>query len=69
MFVEVKKRSSTRYGSPAEAVNEAKRRRIVLAASHYLQRFAAPPPCRFDVVVIEAPPAVQWLRAAFDADG
>lgn len=69
VFVEVRSRSSADFGGAAASIGSAKRRRIVLAASHYLQRFAAPPPCRFDVVVIEAPPAVQWLRAAFDADG
>ena len=69
VFVEVRSRSRMDFGGAAASIGSAKRRRIVLAASHYLQRFAAPPPCRFDVVVIEAPPAVQWLRAAFDADG
>ena len=69
VFVEVRSRSGADFGGAAASIGSAKRRRIVLAASHYLERFAAPPPCRFDVVVIEAPPAVQWLRAAFDADG
>ena len=69
VFVEVRQRSRADFGGAGASITAAKRRRIVLAASHYLQRFAAPPPCRFDVVVIEAPPAVQWLRAAFDADG
>ena len=30
------------------------RRRIVLAARYYLMRLREPPPCRFDVVVIDA---------------
>jgi putative endonuclease len=29
-------------------------------------RLAAPPPCRFDVVSVEAA-GLRWLRAAFDA--
>ena len=29
-------------------------------------RLAQPPPCRFDVVSVEAG-AVEWLQAAFDA--
>jgi len=29
---------------------------------------AAPGPCRFDAVLVEGG-QVQWLRAAFDADG
>ena len=42
------------------------RRRIVLAARHYLMRLAAPPPCRFDVVAIDGE-RIDWLRGAFDA--
>lgn len=39
---------------------------LVLAARHYRRRFAAPPPCRFDVVAIDNHELL-WLRAAFDA--
>jgi putative endonuclease len=47
-------------------VSATKQRRLLLAAQHYLQRYAAPPPCRFDVVAIDGE-RLEWLRAAFDA--
>jgi putative endonuclease len=47
-------------------VTFAKQRRIVFAARHYLMRLREPPPCRFDVVVLE-PTGIEWLQAAFDA--
>jgi putative endonuclease len=68
VFVEVRKRSSNRHGGAAASVGGVKQRRIVFAARHYLMRQATPPPCRFDVVVVE-PAGVQWLQAAFDAGG
>ena len=37
----------------------------VFAARHYLLRMSVPPPCRFDVVLVQD--SVQWLKAAFDA--
>ncbi len=67
VFVEVRSRASAAAGGAAASVGSIKQRRIVLAARHYLQRLAAPPPCRFDVVAIEAG-AIEWLRAAFDAN-
>lgn len=66
VFVEVRKRSSSRHGGAAASVGGIKQRRIVFAARHYLMRQATPPPCRFDVLVVE-PAGVQWLQAAFDA--
>lgn len=75
VFVEVRSRSRSTYGSAADSISIHKRRRIIFAARYYLQRWAMPPPCRFDAVLIEgphppdAPPALQWLRGAFDADG
>ena len=36
-----------------------------LMARYYLLRYASPPPCRFDAVLIEG--QVQWIKAAFDA--
>ncbi len=65
VFVEVRHRSSARHGGAAASVSATKQRRIVFAARHYLMRWREPPPCRFDVVSIEA--RVQWLRAAFEA--
>lgn len=67
VFVEVRARRAVAHGGAAASIGRVKRRRIVLAARHYLMRLAAPPPCRFDVVVIDGE-SLQWLRAAFDAD-
>lgn len=66
VFVEVRKRSTVRHGGAGASVGATKQRRIVFAARHYLMRLGAPPPCRFDVVLLE-PGATQWLQAAFDA--
>jgi putative endonuclease len=66
VFVEVRARRDARHGGAAASIGAAKRLRLVFAAQHYLRRFAAPPPCRFDVVSLEGD-RIEWLRAAFDA--
>jgi putative endonuclease len=66
VFVEVRARNSSAFGGAAASVGAIKQRRIMFAARHYLLRFAALPPCRFDVVTVEAG-RIDWLRAAFDA--
>ena len=66
VFVEVRQRAGASHGGAAASIGAAKRQRIVWAARHYLLRLATPPPCRFDVVVLEGG-RVDWLRAAFDA--
>ena len=63
-FVEVRRRSSASHGGAAASVSAVKQRRIIFAARHYLMRWRAPPPCRFDVVLIESS-GTQWLQAAF----
>ena len=65
VFVEVRVRADGRHGGAAASIGAAKRASLVLAARHYLLRFAAPPPCRFDVVAIDAG-SLRWLRGAFD---
>lgn len=67
VFVEVRARRALAHGGAAASIGSVKRRRLVLAARHYLMRLRTPPPCRFDVVVIDGD-SLQWLRAAFDAD-
>lgn len=66
VFVEVRRRASAEFGGALASIGATKRRRIVLAARHFLLRLAAPPPCRFDVVAVEGG-RVHWIRAAFDA--
>ena len=66
VFVEVRVRADTRHGGAAASVGASKRASLVLAARHYLLRFAVPPACRFDVVAIDGG-ELQWLRGAFDA--
>jgi putative endonuclease len=62
----VRRRAGAAHGGAAASVGVAKQRSLVLAAQHYLLRFASPPACRFDVVAIDGP-ALEWLRGAFDA--
>jgi putative endonuclease len=71
VFVEVKRRRDAALGTPAEAVTRTKRLRVVRAARRWL---AAHPSrsrsVRFDVVaVLGDPPAVTWIKSAFDAQG
>ncbi len=72
VFVEVRQRASGSHGGAAGSIGAVKQRRIVFAARHYLMRFGRPPPCRFDVVLIEGAglageAGIEWLQAAFDA--
>ena len=66
VFVEVRARKGLRFGGAFASVHAGKRRRITLAARHYLMRFASEPACRFDVVALQDGEP-EWLRGAFDA--
>ena len=66
VFVEVRQRKSASHGGAAASVNHPKQRRIIFAARHYLIQLRDPPPCRFDVVLLESG-GIEWLQAAFDA--
>jgi putative endonuclease len=67
VFCEVRARRGIDHGGAGASVGQAKQRALRFAAQHYLLRYAAPPPCRFDVVAIDGE-RVEWLRAAFDGD-
>jgi putative endonuclease len=67
VFVEVRLRTSARFGGAAASVDWRKQQRILRTAQHYLQRrFGSRswPPCRFDVVAIEQG-RPDWVRGAF----
>ncbi len=66
VFVEVRQRSRSDYGGAAASITAAKRRRLVLAARHWLARHGDAA-CRFDCVLIDGD-RLEWLRDAF-SDG
>ena len=53
VFVEVRCKTTERFGTPAESVNERKQRKIITAARCYLNTLPnAEVLCRFDVVEV-----------------
>ena len=65
VFIEVRHRANAAHGGAAASIGASKQRSLVLAAQHYLLRFATPPACRFDVIAIDGN-ALEWLKATFD---
>ncbi len=65
VFVEVRSRASDVFGDALESVGPRKRHRIVAAARLYLSNLTRLPPCRFDVVAVDAGD-LKWIRGAFD---
>jgi putative endonuclease len=69
VFVEVKARSSRRFGSPKGAVTPAKQRKISMAALDYLKRTGqTEASARFDVVSIDTTAgqtAIEVVKNAF----
>lgn len=73
VFVEVRMRQRRDYGGAAASITPAKRRRIILAAQHWLIAHPrhARSACRFDVVLLKAADDAtpEWLKNAFDVEG
>jgi putative endonuclease len=71
VFVEVKARTSERFGGGAAAITPMKQRRIAHMASDFLARHRLDgQPCRFDVVVVDVAAhdvRVEVIRDAFGA--
>ena len=70
VFIEVKHRTTTRYGHPLETVTYQKQQRLVRAARLYIARHGLSSPSRFDILAITGTPPnleFEWVKAAFDA--
>jgi len=71
-FIEIKARSSDRFGSALEAVTLDKQARIARAARAYLMRNRYEGPCRFDVLAMDAEDGgwrFQLVQNAFELPG
>lgn len=69
VFVEVRLRRSRDFGGAAASITASKRRRLILAARHYLAK-SPDAVCRFDCVLLSALDAgsIEWIRDAFSGD-
>lgn len=65
VFVEVRQRSSSRYGGGAASVTHNKQPKLIIPAQILLQRYSQPPACRFDVLAIDGE-RIEWIKNAFE---
>ncbi len=61
VFVEVRKRASMQFGGAIASITPVKQRKMQHAAQVFLLQFKQQPPCRFDVIAIEAG-TIHWLQ-------
>ena len=52
VFVEVRLRNSTAYGHPEETISQAKRKKVMEGAAHYLEETKWSGNVRYDIVAI-----------------
>ncbi|MCR4892962.1 MAG: YraN family protein [Lachnospiraceae bacterium] len=71
VFFEIKYRSGSACGSPLEAVDKRKRRKISRTALHYLtsKGYGLYSPCRFDVIGISGDRQIKHITNAFEYCG
>ena len=69
IFVEVRYRKSTVYGSPLETITPSKQNKIRLTAESYLGKHNLNNiDCRFDTIGLSgliASPTIEWIKNAF----
>lgn len=66
VFVEVRCRNNSRFGGAAASITASKQARLWQAATQFLSRYATPPPCRFDAVLLERN-QITWLKNIIQA--
>ncbi|MDB9828993.1 YraN family protein, partial [Candidatus Thioglobus sp.] len=71
VFVEVRYRKNTLFGSAIETITPSKQTKIIRSAQRYLQQHDEFDEyiCRFDVVGLESDlkyPKINWIKDAFD---
>jgi putative endonuclease len=69
VFIEVKSRTTSLFGSPHESIVKEKKRRITLTAIQYIQKkHLENKPMRFDVIAINPDSSIELIKNAFDAE-
>lgn len=68
VFVEVRLRSNSRFGSAATSITPQKQQKLIRTAQHYLQQHAIQSRCRFDAILMQQADMsqIEWLRNAIE---
>jgi len=68
VFIEVRLRSNSQFGSAGASITPQKQQKLILTAQHYLQQHGDVQ-CRFDAILMDKADAnhIEWVRNAFDA--
>ncbi len=66
VFVEVRSRAYSYYGTAIESINKTKQQKVIKSAMSYLQKqnWLDKIDCRFDVVGV-SPTHIEWIKDAF----
>lgn len=69
VFVEVRLRSSTKFGGAAASIDARKQAKLLKTAQFYLAQFKSIPPCRFDAILLQSADIskIEWVKNAFSA--
>ena len=62
VFFEVKVRSNNAFGYPEQAVSEAKAKRIIMAAEHFMENRSWDKNIRFDIIAITLNPELELVH-------
>jgi putative endonuclease len=71
VFIEVRSRTSDRFGGAAASITRKKREKIIKSALIYLMvhKLQDKMPVRFDVLIFEGcSPQVEWIKNAFEVE-
>jgi putative endonuclease len=68
VFVEVRLRTSSQFGSAGASITSQKQRKLTLTAQHYLQAYGDCQ-CRFDAILMSKVDIqdIEWIRNAISA--
>lgn len=67
VFAEVRLRRNLNFGGAASSITPQKQTRLIRTAQHFLNGQHNPPPCRFDVVLLNdlSLADIEWIKNAF----
>ena len=65
VFVEVRMRTSNKFGGALASIDTRKKKKLLATARHYMAAKGTFSDCRFDAVLLNSDNRIEWIRNAF----